>query len=425
MEKSQVDGDKTLWVAITKTTAAKFYGLLMSLISLVITAKLLGAEGRGIIAAVLGWVGLVSTLGSFSLCKISLHRATHSHGLDWLSVTFSSMLVFCLAISCIGWVIVANFYYFTQGTVFGEIKLVTLMLGFLLLPLTIWGQYQQALLTAIDKLNIYNRALIVGSTAHIILLFIFIVSFGWGVEGALLATILSQLVIATAGLKTLWQQAGKKINCSLQDIKAMLKDGTKLHLNTVGNSIRSQSDILMLNYYMTSADVGVYQLGSRLADILLVIPQSVSMVFYSGMTKSSPNKFWQKQKTYLLKILLIMILICGIVYIISPYIVPILVGEEFRESVIVLQWLLPVVIGKTFGTLMSNQAIGRGYFWQASILGILFAVTNIVLNALWILDYGIMGAIYATLISYALIPIIVNGAYFIWYNYKSGKVIVR
>ena len=52
---------------IAKTSGAKFYTLIVSLIILTLTARWLGPEGRGQIAVVLTWAVLIANIGYFYL----------------------------------------------------------------------------------------------------------------------------------------------------------------------------------------------------------------------------------------------------------------------------------------------------------------------------------------------------------------------
>ena len=48
---------------IAETSAARIYGLLIGLLSLFITARILGPEGQGILAATIAWVRMFASFG--------------------------------------------------------------------------------------------------------------------------------------------------------------------------------------------------------------------------------------------------------------------------------------------------------------------------------------------------------------------------
>ena len=65
-------------------------------------------------------------------------------------------------------------------------------------------------------------------------------------------------------------------------------------------------------------------------------------------------------------------------------------------------------MGMSFSILMSSQWIGRGYFWQASSLTLAVGIGNVIANAILIPEYGMYGAIWASIGVYA-VSIVGNG----------------
>ena len=55
-----------LWKAVTLTSGTKAYWMIGAMIGTVITARFLGPQGRGVIAAATSWVALFVTFGHFS-----------------------------------------------------------------------------------------------------------------------------------------------------------------------------------------------------------------------------------------------------------------------------------------------------------------------------------------------------------------------
>ena len=95
---------------------------------------------------------------------------------------------------------------------------------------------------------------------------------------------------------------------------------------------------------------------------------------------------------------------------------PLVFGVEFSVSATYFQWLLPIAFGKAYGVMMATQAISRGYLWLSSALGIGAAVLNVALNLLLIPRYEIVGAIVATVLSFGLVPVLVNTGFFVHYE---------
>ena len=61
------------WKAITLTSVAKAYWIVGAMIATIITARFLGAQGRGVIAAASSWVALFVTFGHLSLQHVVVY----------------------------------------------------------------------------------------------------------------------------------------------------------------------------------------------------------------------------------------------------------------------------------------------------------------------------------------------------------------
>ncbi|WLD93016.1 oligosaccharide flippase family protein [Alkalihalobacillus sp. AL-G] len=412
---------RELWVKILHTSGARVYKLISSLIVFVITARLLGAEGRGLIVAVITWVTLFSTVGHFSLGQVSIHRASQVKGKDWYSKTFISLIYLGILISLASIIIAFILFVYSNGEFYGGIPASLLIIGFFLLPLQIWEKYSSSLLMAIDKLNKYNKALIIGSSFNLLLTAVFVGVFKWGVIGALISNIISQIYISSAGLIILWKMYDRRIMFELQEAIRLFSDGFKLHLNAIGAFLINKSDILMLNHFLLVRDVGIYQFAYQLISILLIIPTATLSVFYSKMAQVGVNKFWDNQKKIMIKILAIIILISLIGFILAPYIIPFIAGEEFSNSINIFRLLLISLFGLSFSTLMANQWVGRGLFWQNSLVTIVSGLINITLNLIWIPQFGINGAAWATIVSTCGVTLLINLCMYFYCNKANKK----
>jgi O-antigen/teichoic acid export membrane protein len=410
---------KDLWRKIVETSGARVYGLLAGLAVLVLTARVLGPEGRGIVAAVMSWVGLFSTLAYLSLGQVALHRAAQNEGLTWFPKTFGALLFLSLVLCGLCALIVLGLSWLTGGSVFGRLPPWALLLGFSILPFAIWEQYGSSLLTAINQLRLYNRAQVVGRTVGLIAVYAFVGLLGWGVLGAIGGNVLGQLAVSLTGFAVLWAYAGKKWLVDRHEVVSLLEDGAKLHLNAVAACLTSQSDILMLNYFWSKAQVGWYQLAQQLIAVMLLVPEAALVVLYARMAEVGPDRLWPEQKKMGFQLLGLMLGLCGLAYWVSPWIIPLVAGRKFAESVPVFRRLLPALPGMAFTTFTANQWIGRGLFLQAGLATLATGLLNVALNYLLIPRYGMMGAVAATLATYLGIDLAINLAMTAWCERRS------
>jgi O-antigen/teichoic acid export membrane protein len=404
---------REVWLAITKTSGTKIYSMVLGLVSLALTARWLGPEGRGTVAAITTWVGLLSVLGGLSLGQVALHRATEQRGTPWLGKTLGSLMLIAAIATICGWGIVTLGSSWAALGLFHGIPVGALMLGFAMLPLMIWEQYGSALLMATNRLPVYNRAQIVGRSCALPLVFLFVFVCNWGVYGALLTTFLAQMVVAFWGIRDLIATAGEHVRPDRTIIRSLVGAGLRLHLNAVGAFFSSGVDILLLQHYHGMEQTGYYQFAVQLVGVAMVIPQSASMVLYTKVASLGVENAWAMSKRMLIHLVLLMLCVGGIAALLAPILIPRIAGARFSPSVPVFQLLLLTLVGQTFSTTLASQWIGRGLFWPCSILTMVAGLISVGAGAIVIPRHGMYGAVWVA-IGMSMIAIIGNTGMAIW-----------
>ena len=411
---------RDLWWNIANTSGTKIFSLLVGIFTLSLTARFLGPEGRGQVAAITTWVSMFSTFGYLSLGQVALHRLAtvpHHHRFGAL---FGSLMLLAVVLTLIGWIVAMGLYFFFSESAFKGLSGRPLIVGFLALPFLIWEQYGSSLLMGLEQLKIYNMYQIAGRSISAGALFVSLLGLGMGVEGALASNVLGQIIVALGGMGVLLQYAHahkSSVRPEASEIKTLLGGGLKLHFNAIGTFLFSSASILVLNHYHGAEQTGYYQLASQLLGILMIIPQSASMVIYGKIVSLGPDGAWPKHKRLLLQITIGMIVLSVVSALFAPVVISLIAGKAFQPSVEIFQWMLLGLIGMTFSTVMAPQWIGRGFFWQAAVLTFVVGVLSFCMN-LWLIPrYGMKGAIYAFIGTYML-SVLGNGM-MAWYCEKN------
>jgi len=408
---------REIWQDFAFTGGAKVYSVLSSMITLVITARLLGPEGRGTVAAVTTWAGMFGTLGCLSLGQVVLHRAAVKQNEPWLRSVLGSLIVIAGIMTCCGWAVASVSYVWTSGRMFGDISAFSLAIGFAALPLVIWEQYGSFLLIATRRLSTYNRAEVIARTVAMAGILVLVWGLGWGVNGALCATFIAQGVVSLAGINRLLMAAGMRICPDWKTMKGLLADGLRLHLNAVGTFLFTSVNILLIQYYKGSEQTGLFQFAIQLIGILFIIPQSAAMALFASVSTLGADAAWPANKKLLVVMTCTMIAGGAMAAVASPVLIPLVAGEKFSASVRIFQLLLVALVGQTISAVMAPQWIGRGLFVQASTVTLIIGLLNLVANYILIPEYGIVGAVWATLFSQSL-GVLVNVIMAVWVDHK-------
>lgn len=403
---------RRLWFQIAHTSGATIVSIAASVISMTITARLLGPTGRGVFVAAASWVGLFGTLGTLSLGQVVVHQvAGRPHG-EWLNEITGTALAITGGVTVCAWLLVGVLYYVTGGALFGHLPPVLLMLAFLSLPLLLWADTGRYVVTALDAVRVANWAQIVSGVTAVAGIIVLVGVLRVGVRGAVIAAVLAN--VATAGVMLVYvaRRAGR-MQPRLLLARRLLRGSAQLHLTAVGNYLYTQASVLVLNYYRPPAETGYYQLAAQLFGFALIISTAVSTVSFALVAKKGPDAAWPEQRLLIAQSMVLVALISAVGYVLAPIAVRLVAGERFLPAVPLFRIILPGLFGATLATVMASQWIGRGLFVQAAVLTIAIGALSISLDLILVPRYGMRGAVVSTLVTYG-ISVLGNGAMVVW-----------
>src|SRR5262245_57016275 len=111
------------WKAITLTSVAKAYWIVGAMIATIITARFLGPQGRGVIAAATSWVALFVTFGHLSLQHVVIYLLGPAERQKNLPAVAGSVMAVTAATALAGWAVAAVMGLATRGAAFEHIPL--------------------------------------------------------------------------------------------------------------------------------------------------------------------------------------------------------------------------------------------------------------------------------------------------------------
>jgi O-antigen/teichoic acid export membrane protein len=381
--------------------AAQYYTLLTAVAVLLVTARWLGPEGRGILAAVITWVTLVATFGQLSLGQVAIFRATALRGQEWLGSTLGSLLFMAACVSIGGWLLAGCAYVLTGGSAFHGLPPALLAVGFLNLPGLVCEQYSSSLLLALGRVPVYNRAQLVGRTLTLVL-----VGLAWftklGIAGVLLAGCIGQAIVAGIGLRYLLRVSPKPVRPSAAVLRELLAGGLRLHPNYVGAALITSSSVLIVSHIAGAAATGQFQLALQLVTAILVLPQAAAIVVFGRVASLGPDAAWRDQRKV---VVLVTAVVAGVAvagFALAPQLIPFVFGKRFSPAVEMLQVLLLATIGMSVANAMAPQWIGRGLFGLMSAVTLALGAANIVLLLLLVPSHGAIAAAWSLVGIYAV-----------------------
>ncbi len=196
--------------------------------------------------------------------------------------------------------------------------------------------------------------------------------------------------------------------------KKFIKKGRLLVLGSVAAALYMKIDQVMIRDFLGEYEVGIYSVAVKLTSVWIFVTVAINQSIFPSLVatrKESRAKFIERlQKLYDI-LMKVAVFACISYTFLGPWMVDTFFGLAYAES----SQLVVIYIWSIVFLFLSNASWGfylnEGLEKLASIRLVVGAVVNISLNIILIRLYGLEGAAYATLISYALSGYLINGCF--------------
>ncbi len=186
-------------------------------------------------------------------------------------------------------------------------------------------------------------------------------------------------------------------------------------------NLNYKADYILLDKLSTAYELGIYSKGASITQYLWQIPMLLSTIVFARSAVSKSDRAFSLKIAQLLRLSFILIGFASLVLLfLSEFIIIKMYGEPFRDSILVLQCLLPGVVILTIFKVMNMDLAGKGKPWVAIKAMGPSLIVNIILNYIFIPKYGATGSAFSSTISY-----VVAGISFLYYYSKEVNVSVK
>lgn len=234
------------------------------------------------------------------------------------------------------------------------------------------------------------------------LIFTFLLIFNYGVNGAVVGIVFSY-VMTTLLLIFVQKIPNLTFSNFSDNAFQLINFGSKTVLSNAINLINYQADILMIGYFMTKTDVGVYSVAVMFAKLIWILPDSIQKITFPLI-----SEYHAKEMNGSIHILVdkcmkysCLFLVFGTTFFIffGNRVISLIFGAEFEHSyfplIILLIGTVLYGITKSVGSIFASV----GKVSLVYKIPLISAISNIVLNIVLIPIYGMNGAALATTIS--------------------------
>lgn len=388
---------------VLQTFFTQLLMLTLGIISSIVTARLLGPEGRGVFFFLGTVVATLVQLGNFGL------HASNTYYLAREQAILSQIVGNSLVMSLLGGTILATLARFalrtTEAGIAGSLDMLDIAL--MGVPFGLLYLFITNLFLAQGQTSIFNLVEFVSRLLNVLMTIIALLVFGTGVTG--LITVITAVTASTAlmvmAIFVKRNRITPKVRLTL--LSSHLSYGWKAYLAALFSFLVIRSDIYLVNYFLGPTSTGIYSLAVQIGDMLLLLPLAIGTVFFPTAARMHAGR-WGFMMRVLRKTALIMFLAVLGVALVGRVLIGFLYGEAFIGAATALRLLLPGILFLSINTVLNNFLAAEGMppivVW-APIGGLLL---NVAANLCIIPMLGINGAALVSSGTYFLILLITS-----------------
>jgi len=377
----------------------------------VIIARVLGPQGKGIYSLAILLPSLLVLLGNFGIGQASVFYVGKKKYSPSEVFANNIVLSFLLSIVCflIGLVVILFF----RSSLFPGVANVYLFLALFLIPFQFFLNFVNYILLGLQRIKEFNFISIFQSFIFLILLSIFLLILKFGVK----ATIIFNILSCFLGTIVLFYLVKKIIgNFHLHLNKFYFKDafryGFKVYLGNVIGFLHYRIDIFLINIFLNPIAVGFYSIATALSEKIWLVSLSASTVLFPRVSSETDEKRLNNFTPFVCRnVLLITAIGAILLFILGHWIIILLFSEKFLNSILPFKILLIGAVTISGWRVLANDLYGRGRPELNIYISLISVLLNIVLNILWIPKFGIVGAAWATSISYTFAFVMISIVY--------------
>jgi O-antigen/teichoic acid export membrane protein len=385
--------------------------IVLSVATAAIVAQFLGPEGKGTLALALLVPGMLGIFLSGGIGLANVYFAG-SQRLDVAALTANSVGI-TLLVTILGFGVVIGLAAFglLQALVPGVPVWIVLvaMLGF---PAGLLSGFLSSILQGLQRIVTVNLINLSQGVLTLALTLLFVIACKLEILGAVLAPVASgALSLIIFGILLHREGIVLTPSWSYPVLRSTLSFGLQGQIGNVLQFFNYRLDIFILNYFLGPANVGIYTVSVRLAELLWYLPDAVGFVIFpkaAATDSEEMNIFTPRVFRITLGLTALGALILAFV---GRPVINFIFSSAFSGAYVPMLVLLPGVIFLGGAKVLANEIAGRGYPKYNSINAGLALVLTIVLDLVLIPRYAILGAALASTIAYTAIFFTAIGFY--------------
>ncbi len=378
----------------------------------VLLSRTLGPEGYGIYTSLFAIPMIVMGLAQLGLSRSAifhLGKRLFSEG-----KVIASIYVLLILTSLVGVIITAAAYAIVGNPHFQVQWIVLILAG---IPFMLGNIYTGGIFIGREQILVANRLQWMPVTLNLLLSVLLVWVLRWGITGALISTFTATVFVFYVGYSRVRHTFEYEQGIYPEILSSLVGKGIVYALNFALLQINYKVDVVLLQRLVEPKHIGYYSLGVSITEQLWLLPYAIGIVLMSRTANTSDKARMNATTALLLRTTVPASLIgAAAMVVLTPVFLPLIFGEKFIPSIAVVQTILPGIVIFMIYRIIESYYAGSGKPMLSVKILIPSAILNILLNLWWIPLWGILGAAWATNVSYSVATL----AYLRFFKKESG-----
>ncbi len=360
----------------------KFIGSLSGFLTIIITARLLGAEGRGEVALFLNLLNLILAFTSTFSGSFSYLVGNLKYNLDRILNFTLILTISFIPILAIGFFILKYpfWYYILIAFVFANVL-----------------YYIEGVSYGIDNFRLVNIIRNFPSVLTFILTFL-LLSYKNDVKLAIISQVLAFFIVFLFIFPSFIKFLNVKFDFEV--LKIILRHGTFIGLSTVTTFMLYRIDFFLIDKFYSKSELGIYSIAISIGEINFII--------LSFITSAVVGRFFSKEAKSILKqsiIILWIFQLIGIILFIlfGKLLIELLFTKEFSSAYLPsLIMLISTAIYNPVSVIAIYLNVKLGKSYIPFVIALFSLIFKLVIALFLIKHFSLIGASLSSLFTYTL-----------------------
>lgn len=378
----------------------------LSLVTGILTARLLGPSGRGELAAIVTvnlTIGWIVSIGCFQ--AVVHHSAKHRESASdvvatWIGIAIPAGIVGVL----IGEALL--------GTLFRAQSASTLELArywLLLMPLNPLSEALSGALVASRDFAATNMLRMMQQALSVVLLVVLWLSGNLTVETALIA----QAVVIVTYIAVLLVRVHRRVRIG-RPRRALASSGiwyaVRAHSSNVSGQVNARFDLTIMPAFLPAAQIGLYAVAVSATSMIVSLASSLCQIVQPVAAAGEPGSDRQVAKMFHATILL-GVLLAAPVALLAPWLLSLVYSSAFEGATTALRLLAPGAVLLAMTNVLVSGLFGKGRPATGGFAQLPGSIVMVVLLIMFLDSGGIEFAAAVSTLTYGISVIIAAAAY--------------